>query len=227
LERITAPQMKTIIFAEHLTFPETVHDLESFRHWVTSDDFPEEARASYLSGKFWVDLPMERAGHNLCKKAISNVLSNIITTEDSGLDFSDGMLLSNPKVGLSTQPEFMFIATATLESGRVTILRGDDSLEIIGSPDMTLEVISPTSVEKDTVDLRRLYWEASVKEYWLVDSREKSFSFDILRRGASKYIATRKHDGLVKSAVFGREFKLIRETTKHGVSKFTLLVRPS
>jgi len=40
------------------------------------------------------------------------------------------------------------------------MLRGDDSIEILGSPEMTLEVISPTSVEKDTVHLRRLYWKA-------------------------------------------------------------------
>ena len=217
--------MKSIVFAEHLTFPESVHDLESFRHWVTSDDFPEKARASYLAGKFWVDLPMERFGHNQCKLAITNVLTNVIAAEYRGFPVSDGMLLSNPEAGLSTQPEFMFVATETLESGRATLLRDDDSCEIIGSPDMTLEVISPTSVTKDTVDLRRLYWEAGVKEYWLVDCREKQFSFDILRRGATKFVTTRKHQGWLKSQVFGREFKLSRETTKQGVSKFTLEVR--
>jgi Uma2 family endonuclease len=217
--------MKTIVFAEQLTFPESVDDLESFRHWVTSDEFPEKARVSYLDGKFWVDLPMERVGHNLCKKTITNVLSSLIASEDRGLDFTDGMLLSNVEVGLSTQPDFMFIASETLDSGRVTILSGDESLEVIGSPDMTLEVISPTSIEKDTVQLRRLYWEAGVKEYWLVDSREKSFSFDILRRGPSKFLVTRKHQGWAKSQVFGREFKLSKETAKYGVSKFVLGMR--
>ena len=75
------------------------------------------------------------------------------------------------------------------------------------------------------MQLRRLYWEAGVKEYWLVDSREKSFSFDILRRGSSKFLATRKNQGWQMSQVFGREFKLTREASKHGVSKFTLEVR--
>jgi Uma2 family endonuclease len=217
--------MKTIVFAEHLTFPESVHDLESFRQWVIADDFPEKARVSYLDGKFWVDLPMERAEHNICKKEFINVLSALVKSEDSGIDFIDGMLLSNLEAGLSTMPEYMFIATETLEPGLAKLVRGDDSVEVIGSPDMTLEVVSPTSVEKDTVDLRRLYWEAGVQEYWLVDSREKSFAFDILRRGPAKFVATRKHQGWVKSQVFGREFKLSKETTKHGVSKFTLAVR--
>jgi len=217
--------MNTIVFAEHLTFPESVRDLETFRHWVTSDDFPEKARASFLAGDFWVDLPMERAGHNLCKKAITNVLSRLIESKDDGLDFTDGMLLSNLEAGLSTQPDFMFIASATLDSGHATLLQGDDSLEVVGSANMTLEVVSPTSVDKDTVQLRRLYFDAGVQEYWLVDSREKTFSFDILRRGPSKFLATRKHQGWIKSQVFGREFKLSKETTKHGVSKFTLAMR--
>jgi Uma2 family endonuclease len=217
--------MKTIVIAEQFTIPDTVADHESFRDWVTSDDFPEKARVSYLDGKFWVDLPMERLAHNQCKQEMTTVLSSLVESEDRGLACADGMLLSNLDVELSTQPDFMFISHESIESGRVTLLRGDDSVEVMGSPDMTLEVISPTSVEKDTVDLRRLYWEAGVKEYWLVDSREKTFAFDILRHGAAKFIATRKQAGWAKSQVFGHEFKLTRETTKHGVSKFTLEMR--
>jgi Uma2 family endonuclease len=217
--------MKSIVFAEHVTVPESIRDHAAFRRWVTADDFPEKARVSYLDGNIWVDLPMERVGHNACKKSITNALSTLIAAEDIGLDFSDGMLLTNLEAGLSTQPEFMFIATETLDAGHVTILNGDDAVEIIGSPDMTLEVISPTSVKKDTVDLVRLYFDAAVKEYWLVDSREKSFSFDILRRGPSKFIFTRKNHGWIKSQVFQWELKLTRRTTKHGMSLFTLETR--
>jgi Uma2 family endonuclease len=217
--------MKNIVFAEHLTFPESVHDHASFRHWISSADFPEEARVSYLDGDLWVDLPMERVAHNACKKAITNVLSHLIESEDRGLDFADGMLLTNLDVELSTQPEFMFVSTQSLDAGRVKFLQGDDALEIMGTPDMTLEVISPTSVDKDTVQLRRLYWEAGIKEYWLVDCRDRSFSFDVLRRGSAKYVAARKHQGWVKSTVFAREFKLTRKPTKHGISKFTLEYR--
>jgi Uma2 family endonuclease len=112
-----------------------------------------------------------------------------------------------------------------MEAGVATLLRGDDSLEVVGSPDMTLEVVSPTSVDKDTVQLRRLYWEAGVKEYWLVDSRPASFSFDILRTGPSKFMATRKQQGWIKSRVFGREFRLTKTMTKLGISSFKLHVR--
>src|SRR5690349_7779860 len=108
--------MKSIVFAEHVTCPDSVHDHESFRQWVLADDFPEKARVSYLDGNLWVDLPMVRAAHNFCKSAITRVLSGFVKSDDRGIDFSDGMLLTNLDVGLSTQPEYMFIASETLEA---------------------------------------------------------------------------------------------------------------
>ena len=35
---------------------------------------------------------------------------------------------------------------------------------------MTLEVVSSSSVRKDTVDLRDRYYKAGILEYWLVDT---------------------------------------------------------
>ncbi|MCI0358573.1 MAG: Uma2 family endonuclease [Planctomycetaceae bacterium] len=45
---------------------------------------------------------------------------------------------------------------------------------------MTLEVVSDTSVVKDTQELRSLYWLAGIQEYWLVDARA-ALSFDTLK----------------------------------------------
>ena len=217
--------MKTIVISEQATIPVWVHDLASFRRWAHSDDFPEQGRCAYLNGNLWVDMTMERWIQNQIKKEFDRVLANLEKAEDLGYYLVDRMLLTNVEVDLSTEPDGMFISNERWESGLAVVNKLDDTIEVTGSPDMTLEVVSPTSVAKDTVQLRRLYWEAGVKEYWLVDSREKSFSFDILRRGPSKFLATRKNQGWLMSQVFGHEFKLTRATTKHGVSKFALEVR--
>jgi Uma2 family endonuclease len=50
-----------------------------------------------------------------------------------------------------------------------------------GTPDMALEIVSPSSVDKDTVDLRQLYREAGIPEYWLVNPLGQPLTFDILR----------------------------------------------
>jgi Uma2 family endonuclease len=78
---------------------------------------------------------------------------------------------------------------------------------------MVLEVLSRSSVRKDRVILRQAYWEAEVREYWLVDARDAPVQFDVLRHTAKGYTASRKADGWIKSAVFGKSFRLTQERT--------------
>ena len=83
---------------------------------------------------------------------------------------------------------------------------------------MVLEVISPSSEEKDTEIMPRLYWRAGIPEYWLIDVRGDRLDFRILRRGARGYTAVRPRGGWVKSAVFGRSFRLERRIDALGYS---------
>ena len=90
---------------------------------------------------------------------------------------------------------------------------------------MVLEIISSSSVQKDTVLLRAAYWEAEIPEYWLVDARKEPLKFDILRHTAKGYVATRKQDGWLKSGVFGKSFQLTQSKDALGDPEFTLAVR--
>jgi Uma2 family endonuclease len=229
--------LATIVIDEQIRIPTWVADLDSFRRWAHSRDFPERGRFAYLGGELWVDLSMERLIHNLIKTAVNCVLASLAKGEVSrvlaalakmerlGLYLGDGMLLTNPDAELSTAPDGMFISTASLEKKRAQLRKGLDSLEVLGSPDMVLEVISPTSVKKDKVLLRRLYWDAGILEYWLIDSRLAEPRLDILRRDRSKYTQVRAHAGWVKSKVFGKEFQLAQHEASPGVPDFTLEVR--
>ena len=90
---------------------------------------------------------------------------------------------------------------------------------------MVLEVVSPTSRQKDTVVLRDLYWRAGVAEYWLVEPRRDDLAFDVLRHGPKGYLATRKQGGWLKSNVFGKSFRVTRDTDPRGDPVYTLAVR--
>ena len=81
--------------------------------------------------------------------------------------------------------------------------------------------------EKDlVVTLRQnAYWEAGVREYWLVDARGDRLSFDILSHGARGYAVRRKKDGWVKSEVFGKSFRLTRSKNALRHPEFSLEVR--
>ena len=200
-------------------------DHVSYRQWVHSSDFPDAGRFAYLDGHLWVDISMERLIHNRIKAEYGRVLGNIEKEEKKGFLCVDRMLLSHLEADLSTEPDGMYVSNESLTKGLAVVNGGDDTIEIIGSADMTLEVVSPTSVEKDTMHLMRLHWEAKGREYWLVDPREKTFSFNIYRYTPAKFVAVRKVQGWIKSQVFHKEFRLQREPTDSGVPTFCLETR--
>jgi Uma2 family endonuclease len=96
---------------------------------------------------------------------------------------------------------------------------------VIGTPEMVLEVVSKHSIQKDTVVLRELYAVAGISEYWLVNPLGEALSFDILRLTARGYVTTRKSDGWIKSALFGKSFRLEAQQSRDDLPEYRLLVR--
>jgi Uma2 family endonuclease len=217
--------MNTVVIGETVRIPDWVQDLDSFRRWARSDAFPDHGRFSHLNGELWVDLSMERFGHNQLKGEFALVIGGLVKTQKMGYFCQDGMLLTNPDAQLSTEPDAMFVSWETLRTGEVVLDEGLDTLEVLGTPDMVLEVISPTSVQKDTVVLRDLYEQAGIPEYWLVDSRQELVEFTILHRTARGYAATRKQAGWLKSRMFGKSFRLTQQVDPGGNEAYNLEVR--
>ncbi|MEX2025817.1 MAG: Uma2 family endonuclease, partial [Pirellulaceae bacterium] len=123
------------------------------------------------------------------------------------------------------EPDGMFVSQAAMKSKRVWFEEGAESLEVIGTPDMVLEVVSSHTVKKDTVVLRKLYAEAGIAEYWLVNPLKGAVTFDVLRLTASGYVATPKNSGWVKSRVFGKSFRLAVRKAGDKLPDVRLLVR--
>lgn len=155
------------------------------------------------------------------------VLGGLARNEKRGRYFPDGLFFTNDDCELATVPDGAFVLFESLRSGRARLIEGasDGFVEVTGSLDMALEVVSDSSVEKDTEILHDLYWRAGVEEYWLVDVRGERLEFDIFKRGARGYIAARKQGGWLKSAIFGKSFRLTRGKDPLGNPEFTLHVR--
>jgi Uma2 family endonuclease len=222
--------MITVIneFNQVVSIPSWVVDLESFRRWADADDFPEDGRVCYLQGEVWIDMSKEQIfTHVLVKTEITIVLGNLVKAGQLGLFLADGALLSNMAADISGKPDATFVSQDTLQSDRVHLVEGWEQghVELEGTPDMVLEVVSDSSVQKDTVILRKAYWQAGIREYWLVDARQEPIRFDIFRRTAKGYTATRKQDGWLKSAVFGKSFRLSQRVNALGHPEYTLAVR--
>jgi Uma2 family endonuclease len=199
-------------------------NLRAFRRWSKSGGYPDRGDYFYLSGDLWVDLSMETLLHNQIKNQIAAVLTLLVTGR-IGLYFGDRMRLVNVEADISCEPDGMFVSHQSRKAGRARWEQGQESLEVIGTPDMVLEVVSSHSVQKDTVVLRELYAAAGIPEYWLVNPLGGQLSFDILRLTAKGYSPTRKAAGWTKSAVFGKSFRLVQEDADADLPEYRLLVR--
>jgi Uma2 family endonuclease len=211
---------------EGVKVPAWVIDLDSFSKWIDSPGFPDWGRYCYLRGDVWIDTSMEQPFvHNVVKLWISMVLAVIGREKQLGTFFADKMRLRNDDADLSCEPDGLFVSYDALQSGRVRLVPGTVSeyREFEGSPEMTLEVVSDSSEDKDYDELRELYYRSGVEEYWLVDARDEPLEIDILRRGPKGYVNSRHQaGGWVRSQVFGKAFRLIRTEGPDGNPQFTL-----
>jgi Uma2 family endonuclease len=208
--------------------PDWVTDINSFRRWLAEDNLPDEAKVWWLKGRVWVDMSGEQMfTHVRVKTVISTALDSLAEREELGMYFTDGVLLSNFAADISGKPDGLFLTNDTLASDRIRLIEGKEGgvVELQGSPDMVLEILSKSSEEKDTVTLMQAYWEAEVREYWVVDARADPLLFDVYRHGPGGYTRTRKQGGWVKSNVFGKSFRLVPKARVQGHPNYALEVR--
>jgi Uma2 family endonuclease len=206
---------------------EATENLAGFRAWVTSDEFPEKWRATYLRGEILLDMsPEETETHTKVKYEIARVVITLSKRLKTGTYYGDGVQLTNKRANLSTQPDGMFVTKQAVRSGRLRRVprpgRIRQYTEFEGTPDLVLEVISRSSYKKDTKELPVLYHRAGIPEYWLIDALGEETDFQILRRGARQYVPIESQRGWLASPLFGRSFKLVREVDEEGDWQYEL-----
>lgn len=203
-----------------------------FRDWTTSDDFPYHVRATFVNQEIFIDMSGEELEtHNPVKVEVTVVLSLLSGELKLGRYFGDGTQVSNKAVGLTSIPDGLLVTKASLESGRVRLVprkkRPGQYIELEGTPDWVMEIVSDSSVYKDTQELRQAYHQAGIPEYWLIDARGEEIVFQILHHRRTGYVAAPNRSGWQRSRVFGRSFRLDRQRDDLGLWKYTLHVQPA
>jgi Uma2 family endonuclease len=204
---------------------------EGFRAWAKSDAFPQRGRIAFLGEEVFIDMSPERIDtHAGVKAELYRVLTQLVRETGAGFLFPDGVLVSNKAAQVSNEPDAVFVSHAAFAAGRAALAPAADGqgwTEIVGTPDLVIEVVSPSSVGKDYRQLRARYHAAGIPEYWLIDALGDDLVFELLRPAPDGYAETAARDGWLPSAVFAREFRLTRETTLlPGLWQYTLHVRP-
>jgi Uma2 family endonuclease len=222
------PGISVITDWHKVYIPASVVDLESFREWTNRTDFPERENIWWLCGQVWADLSREEIfSHVLLRGELYRVVLNITKPDHLGRVLAYGLLLTNRDGDFSGSPDGVYVSNAAFASGQVRLIpdgHGDYS-EMQGTPDAVIEVVSDSSVNKDTVVLMDAYWKAGIPEYWLIDARRGQLRYDIFRRGPKAYKRTPKKHGWVGSAVFGKSFRLSVSADEASRPDYTLDVR--
>jgi Uma2 family endonuclease len=220
-----------IRFEGQVRLPREAFDLQGFRAWAHSADFPQTGKVSFIAGGIEIDTsPEELNTHNAVKSDLYVDFGTLIRKTGIGRMYVDGALLINEDAGLATEPDFLLCAFESIRTGRVTCAPSTEDngrvVEIRGTPDLVCEIVSNSSVRKDTVLLRKSYYDAGIPEYWLVDARVKSVKFQILTRGRSGYVAVKSHaDGYLRSQVLQHDVRISRGKPHLGIQSYRLLSR--
>jgi Uma2 family endonuclease len=203
-----------------VVIPVPIRNLADFRRWALSDEFPETGRIDYIRGHIEVDMsPEDLFFHGTLKGQLYRRLAVRVEEQDLGHAFVDRTRVSCSEADLSAEPDVVVVLYEAIDSGAARLIRKASGavgryVEIEGAPDQVVEVISDSSVHKDTVRVPQAYFDAGVRECWLADARGEELVFAIQKRGHESFEPQLADEtGFQRSEVMGCRYRLDR--TQH------------
>jgi len=215
--------------SDRVEMPPWVVDYESFHRWMHSVAFPDEGKILFINGKVWVDPIMEEfSSHNVLRAELGRSLANLMKQTKFGRFVPEEMRYGHRETELSTEPDGMIVSHSALNDEVVRLVGGEKGMqtEMIGSPEIVIEIVSESSEVKDTEWTMSAYFDAGIQEYWVFDARDlDDMQFTIFKRGKKEFIAARASGGWTKSAVLGKSFRLTQTEGDDGNPEFTFEYR--
>ncbi len=163
-------------------------DRYTYKDYLLIDD---DKRYEILRGGL-VMVPAPFTIHQGILESLGFIISKYVREKDSGKVFyapTDVVLAEDTVV----QPDMLFI-----NKERLGIIK---EVAIMGSPDLIVEIISPSSASYDTVEKRDIYEDYGVKEYWLVFPQEKVIEVLTLESNIYREFCKGRKTGVVKSKI--------------------------
>lgn len=137
---------------------------EEFLEWAD-----EDVHAEWIDGEIIVMSPASTVHQD-----ISDFLASIVRfyVEERRLGrVITSRIIMRPSPNLpAREPDIMFVSNKNLDRIRQT--------SIDGPADLVVEIISPESRTRDTIDKFREYQEGGVSEYWMIDPYAQTIQFN-------------------------------------------------
>lgn len=211
--------------------PANAQTYDGFLEWATSEEFPKRGRIDFIGGRLFIDMAAEEIhSHGTLKAALVVAIGGFIRSNGLGKIFTDRSRYGSRDAESGTEPDILFCAYDGIRSGRVRFVESKDNegrcMVIEGSADLVVEIVSQSSVAKDTRELRERYLAAGVTEYWILDARGMRMTFDLLVRGDGDWRKTTPDEtGFLRSEVLGRRIRVDRMTDAVGLPDYDVQIR--
>jgi Uma2 family endonuclease len=128
---------------------------------------PDDQRYEVIGGRLFMT-PAPKGRHQTVVSRIAAILWHFVIGAGLGkvMVAPYDVLLSEHDV---VQPDILFISKERLSMY-------DEEGPLRGAPDLVIEVLSPSTAQRDRVEKRALYARSGVRVYWLVDPEDRSIT---------------------------------------------------
>ena len=167
--------------------------------YIDYKNTPEDKRYELLDGELAV-VPSPRTDHQRTLRKLGVRLEAFVEERGLGEIFFApfDVVLSDTDV---VQPDILFVSNE--RAGIVT----EDNVQ--GAPDLVVEILSPSTAERDRTFKRSLYAQHGVREFWIVDTNAGRVEILTLGEQGFTLTATYNRDGELTSPVLeGLRIKL-------------------
>ncbi len=180
----------------HARIKFTYEDYQSLPH-------VEGVRYELLDGELIKLTPAPHEAHQHIAIALASHLFRFVKESQLGRVYAApfDVVLGEPDEEEVAEPDVLFVSKE-----RCRIIRED---AVHGAPDLVIEILSPSTAEKDKTYKRTLYAKRGVQEYWNVDPDEATIEvLSLARRGFERRGLYKKNETLVSSLLTGLQIFL-------------------
>jgi len=195
--------------AEAVKIPETAFvsterfSQKAFRRWVENRPVTDVNRYELTDGRI-VMTPPAGWGHGEIEANVIHILRNLVKSHDLGRVFGSSTGYDLPS-GDTLEPDASFVSNERWSKGPQ--VGRSQFLKIV--PNLVVEILSPTTAQRDRVEKKRIYEGNGVEEYWLVDpARREVTVFQLIagRYGPAKRF--RAHQNLRSRLLSGLDMPI-------------------
>lgn len=144
----------------------------TYEDWLQLPD--DGAKYEVIDGELYVT-PAPSLKHQSSSNRLCTAMTNYVDAHDLGYVYSSPVDVMLPTQAVPLEPDIVFVSKDHEE------ILGEDYIE--GVPDLVVEILSPSNWPYDRRVKLRVYQDAGIPEYWILDYRAKTIEVLVLDEG--------------------------------------------